>query len=113
MDAETSALLDAIQALLATAFTEASYPGASKAAISASLEIQAQCRALITLLTASAVGTPMRSVTVHMTARGVESLFAIAQRELGDVLQYLTIQKMNHLTFIALTPGQTLLLPAS
>lgn len=111
MDAATTTLVGNLQALIAAAQTDLAAPGATGATIAAAQEVITQAQAVIATLSVLSGGTPADAYTVQAGPYGTETIFAIAQREMGDLTRYSLILKANNLSFIALTVGQVLLIP--
>lgn len=113
MDAATTTLVGNLQSLIAAAQTDVAAPGATGATIAAAQEVITQAQAVIATLTVLASGTPAYAYTVQAGPYGTETIFSIAQRELGDLTRYIDILRLNGQSFIALTVGQVLLIPTS
>ena len=107
-----TALAAALQAVVAAADADLATTLAP-AVETATREAQMQARFALALLGFQGQGTPLRAVTVGEGAYGAESIFLIAQRELGDMNRWVDIADLSGLGFIALTAVQTLLLPLS
>lgn len=113
MDAATTTLVGNLQSLITAAQTDLAAPGATGATIAAAQEVITQAQAVITTLSVLSSGTPAYAYTVQAGPYGTETIFTIAQRELGDLTRYVELLRLNGLAFIALEEGQVLLLPQS
>jgi hypothetical protein len=111
MDATTTALISALQTLVASAQSDAAATGATAQTITQAQQVIQAAQASIATLKVLGAGTPGYTVTVQQRAFGTETIFQIAERELGDLTLFPLIQQANDLDFIALTPGQVLLIP--
>lgn len=110
MDPHTQALITALETQAAAAQADLITPGATAAQQLAARQTLAYAHAsLIQLRGAGTVTT--RTIIVGRTRFGAESIFVVAQRELGDPLRYTTIQAYNGFQGVALTAGQELTLP--
>lgn len=113
MNAATAALITALQALITSAQADAAALGATGDTMTASQQLVVHAQAVIASLGVIAAGRPGYAVVVQDGPFGTESIFAIAQRELGDLTRFTDIQALNGLAFIALEPGHVLLIPAA
>lgn len=105
-------IITSIQALITTAKAESTLPGATQAAQLAALQLIALLQA--TLLQIGMQTPPAPALYIVSPADlATGGLFGIAFRTLGDPLRWSDIGALNGLRFLALQPGQQLLLPSS
>lgn len=109
MDLETAALIAALRAQLTAAQSDLSTAVTSTQREAARAEA-AHITSALALLTATPTTT--RTYVVQATPFGAESLFLIAQQQLGDWQRFGDVQIANNMRGIALDVGQTLVLPA-
>src|SRR5581483_6789660 len=95
-------LISDLNALIASATADAAAPGATGDTITAAQTIVFHAQAVIASLTVLGSGAPAYSVVVQDEPFGCESVFAIAERELGDLTRFADILALNNLAFIAL-----------
>lgn len=108
-----AALITALQTLITSAQADAAAVGASGDTITAAQQLVFHAQAVIASLRVIAAGLPGYPITVQDGPFGPETIFYIAERELGDLTRFTDILALNNKKFIALTPGDVLLIPQS
>lgn len=101
-------VIAALQAVITAAEAELADPTTSRSVQAADRDIITTCEAEI-LRQQQALS---QQSPVTYTVKSGDTIFSIAAVQLGDRLLYRTIQAANGLSFIALSPGQQLVMPA-
>lgn len=113
MDPAVVTLISDLNALIAAANADAAVPGATGDTITAAQTLVLHAQSVIASLSVLNNAAPAYAVVVQNGAFGTETIFEIAERELGDLSLFPLIQQANNLAFIALTVGQVLMIPAT
>ncbi len=105
--AQRQDVISALQAVITAAQAEMALPATTR-------DVAASDRDIITTASAEILRQQLAlsqpSAATYRVRMG-DTLFGIAQDQLGDRLLYRGIQQANNMSWLALTPGQTLVLP--
>jgi hypothetical protein len=107
----TQQYITLLQAVLDAAAEESTAPGATHTQVVAAQRLMTQLSSLIGQLT----GTQSAPAPYIVTAQDIVAggLYGIAWRIFGDPLRFADIMRLNTMTGLFLTPGQSIALPVS